>query len=65
LDVDPPDADGQTGGNFKKSQSDLADGGRFQFGTLQNFGLAVWALDFLIEWTNRRSRDFGAPNTSE
>jgi len=34
LDVDPPDADGQTGRNFKESQSDLADRGTFQFGTL-------------------------------
>ena len=34
FDVDPPDADGQTGRNFKESQSDLANGGTFQFGTL-------------------------------
>ena len=31
FDVDPPDADFEPGGNFKKPQPDLADGGMFQF----------------------------------
>ena len=31
FDVDSPDADFEPGGNFKKPQPDLADGGMFQF----------------------------------
>ena len=41
FDVDPPDADGQTGRNFKEPQSDLANGSTFQFGTLKTSACRV------------------------
>ena len=34
FDMDAPDAGLQSSRNFKESQTDLADGGNFEFGTL-------------------------------
>ena len=36
FDVDPPDADFEPGGNFKKPQPDLANGGMFQLAASQH-----------------------------
>lgn len=36
FDMDPPDADFEAGGNFKKPQPDLTNGGMFEFGASQH-----------------------------
>ena len=38
FDMDPSHADFEAGGNFKKPQPDLTNGGMFEFGTSQNPG---------------------------